>query len=102
MFAAMQYVADFGVIVNEKDYPYNGVMMTYDLPTPTCDTDMLSTKLEENTDYDAHIEGFQFVAMGDEYEGLMKTVLVKNGPLSVAITRPAWITTCTGLLGAKQ
>eukprot|EP00622_Pseudochattonella_farcimen_P000759 FR735313.1.p1 GENE.FR735313.1~~FR735313.1.p1 ORF type:complete len:309 (+),score=32.48 FR735313.1:132-1058(+) len=85
MFAAMQYVADFGVIVNYNDYPYNGDMMTYDLPTPTCDTDMLSIKLEGNTDADAHIEGFQFVAMGDEYEGLMKTVLVKNGPLSIAI-----------------
>lgn len=31
------------------------------------------------------MEGYQFVAMGEDYEDTMATVLLKNGPLSVAI-----------------
>eukprot|EP00622_Pseudochattonella_farcimen_P006745 FR742601.1.p1 GENE.FR742601.1~~FR742601.1.p1 ORF type:complete len:158 (+),score=15.24 FR742601.1:202-675(+) len=76
-------------------------MMTYDLPTPTCDTDMLSITLEGNTDADTHIERFQFVALGDEYHGLMKTVLVKNGPLSVAINAPGMDYYMHGIVGSE-
>ena len=32
----------------------------------------------------AHIGGWQMVAMGAEYEELLASVLVKNGPISIA------------------
>merc|ERR1711988_768025 len=54
--------------------------------TPTCDKSLI-TKVEKG-DKDskfAHIEGYQMVAMGAEYEDLMATVMLKNGPLAVAI-----------------
>lgn len=85
MYAAMQYVSDFGVLVSQADYEYKGVMMDYDLPTPTCDTELLNSKLEKNAATSAHIEGYKFVAMGEEYEKLMALTLIKNGPLSLAI-----------------
>ena len=101
MYAAMQYVIDFGVIVSDKAYPYKGVMMTYDLPTPTCDTELLSDKLSKNGDDIGHIEAFQMVAMGSEYEDLMATVLLKNGPLSLAINAAGMEYYVHGIVGCE-
>merc|ERR1719231_1099837 len=85
MYAAMQYVSNFGGIVPYDVYPYKGVMMDYDLPTPTCHTDLLNSELHKDEITLGHIEGFQMVAMGCDYEELMALVLLKNGPLSLAI-----------------
>jgi hypothetical protein len=86
MYAAMQYVTATGGIVTDDVYPYKGVMMTYDLPTPTCDTSIINKALEaDDTSTFGHIEGFQMVAMGAEYEDFMATFLVKNGPISIAV-----------------
>jgi len=101
MFAAMQYVADFGILVSEEAYPYMGVMMTYNLPTPTCDTDLLNSKLEGDGDDVAHIEGYQMVAMGAEYEDLMATYMLKNGPLSIAINANGMDYYVHGIVGCE-
>jgi len=72
--------------VTDEAYPYEGIMMDYMDNTPTCDKSLI-TKIEKANKEDkfAHIEGYQMVAMGEEYEDLMATVLLKNGPLAVAI-----------------
>merc|ERR1711998_825376 len=86
MYAAMQYIAEAGGIVSEEAYPYKGIMMDYSGDTPTCDKTLVATTLEDdNSTAMAHIESWQFVAMGEEYEDLMATVMLKNGPLSIAI-----------------
>jgi len=85
MYAAMQYLSNFGAMVSADAYPYKGIFMDYDKPTPTCDTDLLNSKLKSDGDNIAHIEGFQMVAMGEDFEELMKVYLTKNGPLSLAI-----------------
>jgi len=86
MYAAMQYVTKTGGLVTDEAYPYEGIMMDYMDNTPTCDKSLI-TKIEKANKEDkfAHIEGYQMVAMGEEYEDLMATVLLKNGPLAVAI-----------------
>jgi len=85
MYEAMQYLANFGTMVSAEAYPYKGVSMDYDEPTPTCDTDLLNSKRESYGDDIAHVSGFQMVAMGEGYEELMKVYLTKNGPLALAI-----------------
>merc|ERR1711998_138045 len=86
MYAAMQYVTKTGGLVTDEAYPYEGIMMDYMDNTPTCDKSLI-TKIEKANKEDkfAHIEGYQMVAMGEEYEDLMATVMLKNGPLAVAI-----------------
>lgn len=101
MYAAMQYVIDFGAIVTDNAYPYKGVLMTYDLPTPTCDTELLNNKLSKDGDDIGHIEAFQMVAMGSEYEDLMATVLLKNGPLSLAINAAGMDYYVHGIVGCE-
>merc|ERR1711998_18584 len=86
MYGAMQYIAKAGGIISDALYPYKGIMMDYSGDTPTCDKPLVSTTLEDdNSTAMAHIESWQFVAMGEEYEDLMATVMLKNGPLSIAI-----------------
>mmetsp|Transcript_7933 Transcript_7933/g.9434 ORF Transcript_7933/g.9434 Transcript_7933/m.9434 type:complete len:515 (-) Transcript_7933:203-1747(-) len=90
-FRAMQYISDIGGMVTYEDYEYKGICAWdacgenadgEDDPTPTCDKEILNTNIEDKNV--AAIEGYQLVAMGAEYEDLMKVALVKNGPLSVA------------------
>merc|ERR1711998_112964 len=101
MYAAMQYVSNFGVMVEASSYMYKGIFMDYEMPTPTCDVDLLNDKLEKNGDNSAHIEGFKFVAMGAEYEELMKVYLVKNGPLSLAINAAGMEYYVHGIVGCE-
>ncbi|EGB11133.1 hypothetical protein AURANDRAFT_22129 [Aureococcus anophagefferens] len=88
-FAAMEYVSHFGGLVPMDDYPYKGICMDnmcggteIFTGTPTCDKELLNGHLAAGDV--AAIEGYQFVAMGAEYEDLMHVALVKNGPLSLA------------------
>jgi len=85
MYKAMQYLAKIGIMVSAEAYPYKGIYMDYEKPTPTCDKELLNNKLEGHGVDTAHVGGFQMVAMGEEYEELMKVYLTKNGPLSVAV-----------------
>merc|ERR1711966_534934 len=88
---------------------YEGIMMDYQDNTPTCDKGLI-TKIEkaDKEDKFAHIEGYQMVAMGEEYEDLMATVLLKNGPLSVAINANGMeyyefgITGCESIAGSTS
>lgn len=85
MYAAMQYLSNFGIMLSAEALPYEGIFMDYEKPTPTCDTDLLNSKLKGDGDNVAHVSGYQMVAMGEDFEELMKVYLVKNGPLSLAI-----------------
>jgi cathepsin F len=85
MYAAMQYVTAIGGLVTDEAYPYKGVLMTYDLPTPTCDTSTLNSWLKADGSELGHIEGYQMVAMGAEFEDFLATYMLKNGPVSIAI-----------------
>lgn len=101
MYAAMQYVADFGAIVPEYAYPYQGIYMNYNQSTPTCDQELISRKLQENGQDIGHISGFQMVAMGGEYERLMETVLLKNGPLALAVNANGMEYYVRGIIGCE-
>jgi len=108
MYAAMQYVSKIGGLVTYDDYPYEGIMMDYMDNTPTCDTELISDMImADNANDTAHIESWQFVAMGEDYEDLMATVLLKNGPLSLAINAIAMdyyvhgITGCETIAGSE-
>ena len=85
-FAAMQYLSHFGGMVTWDDMVYKKIVYgdsAYNpTGTPTCDKDNLNAAMESGTV--AHISGWQMVAMGAEYEDLMRVALVKNGPLSVS------------------
>jgi len=107
MYAAMQYLANFGTMVSAEAMPYEGIFMDYDKPTPTCDTDLLNSKLKRDGDDTAHVGGFQMVAMGEDFEELMKVYLTKNGPLSLAINADGMeyyvhgITGCETIAGSE-
>ena len=88
-FSAMQYVTHIGGLTTYEDYPYKGICawdaceqedVVYG--TPKCDTDLINAELKGGNV--AHIGGYQFVAMGAEYEDLMRVALAKNGPLALA------------------
>eukprot|EP00612_Vaucheria_litorea_P008375 CAMPEP_0171474872 /NCGR_PEP_ID=MMETSP0946-20130122/2683_1 /TAXON_ID=109269 /ORGANISM="Vaucheria litorea, Strain CCMP2940" /LENGTH=415 /DNA_ID=CAMNT_0012004885 /DNA_START=56 /DNA_END=1300 /DNA_ORIENTATION=- len=85
-FEGMQYISKFGGLLPEIAYPYKAVCMNCDehiQTTPTCDTDLLSIYLESNLVY--HIGAWQIVSLGAEYENLLATALVKNGPISIVL-----------------
>lgn len=101
MYAAMQYVTAIGGLVSSDAYPYKGVMMTYDLPTPTCDTGTINEFVESRSNDLGHIEGYQMVAMGAEYEDFMATFMLKNGPLSIAINANGMDYYVHGIVGCE-
>jgi cathepsin F len=86
---AMQYVAETGGLLHEEDYPYKnqcawGACTDGKVAgTPTCDVSLVSAELKSHNV--AHISGWQMVAAGPEYEDLMATALVKNGPIALAL-----------------
>ncbi|KAG5188198.1 hypothetical protein JKP88DRAFT_178138, partial [Tribonema minus] len=87
-YAAMQYVASTGGLVYEEDYPYKNVCAwgtcgSAPKGTPTCDTDQVRGSLKDSAV--AHIGGWQMVALGAQYEDLLATAMVKNGPISIVL-----------------
>lgn len=101
MYRAMQYVSDFGALVSEDSYPYKGVMMNDKLGTPHCDTELLNRKLQGNGSNIGHISSYQWVAMGPDYEQLMKIFLLKNGPLALAVNANGMDYYVHGITGCK-
>lgn len=85
-FAAMQYISHFGGLLKWDDMPYKKIVYGDSAwnptGTPSCDKDLLNEELAAGEV--AHISGWQMVAMGADYESLMRVSLVKNGPLSIA------------------
>ena len=49
----------------------------------------------------AHVGGFQFVAMGADYEPLMALAMVKNGPLSIAFNANGMEYYTHGIIGCE-
>jgi len=89
-FIAMQYVQHVGGLVSWDALPYanicmdNGCDATTEVytGTPACNTGLINTAVEDGT---AHTQsGWQMVAMGADYEELMRVAMVKNGPISIA------------------
>jgi hypothetical protein len=90
-FRAMQYISQIGGMFPDDDYDYDGICAwdagderpdDADARTPVCDVDTLNSDIKSKNV--AQVQGYQLVAMGADYEELMKVALVKNGPLSVA------------------
>lgn len=86
-FGAMQYIHKIGGFLKDDDYPYKGICAwdacgTGYAGTPTCDTDTLNANIEDGNV--ANIGAWQLVAMGAEYESLMRIAMVKNGPISIS------------------
>ena len=103
-YTALQYVQHFGGLVNWDSLPYKnvaeGMSMMNPTGTPSCDTELLNEKLEDNDV--AAIGAWQFVAMGADYEDLMRVALVKNGPLSVAFNANGMDYYIEGIVGCAS
>ena len=103
-FVAMQYIAHFGGLVTWDDWPYAMIFMgdadANPIGTPECNTDLLNDALRNDTV--AHLGGFQWVAMGAQYESFMRTVLVKNGPLSIAFNANGMDFYIHGIVGCPE
>merc|ERR1711988_1515118 len=99
-YAAMQYVETLA-LVSDADYPYKGIFMDYEQAIPTCDQELLQKKMEKDSFDVAHIGGFQFVAMGADYEPLMALAMVKNGPLSIAFNANGMEYYVHGIIGCE-
>ena len=106
-FAAMEYVSHFGGLVPWDDLPYKGICMDnmcgnveVFTGTPTCDKKLLNDHLKAGDV--ASIEGYQFVAMGADYEALMHVALVKNGPLSLAFNANGMEFYVHGVVGCTE
>ncbi|KAH8068941.1 C1 peptidase-like protein [Aureococcus anophagefferens] len=67
--------------------------------TPTCDKEPQRPPRAGDV---AAIEGYQFVAMGAEYEDLMHVALVKNGPLSLAFNANGMEFYVHGVVGCTE
>ena len=88
-FLAMQYVEHVGGLVTWDELPYEALCMdnacggvdVYVGP-PICDTSLINTEVESGNV--ASLTGWQMVAMGAEYEDLMRIAMLKNGPISIA------------------
>merc|ERR1711908_110297 len=83
------------------DYPYKGIFMDYQQAMPTCDTEKIQSVMAKNSYDSAHIGGFQFVAMGADYEPLMALAMVKNGPLSIAFNANGMEYYAHGIIGCE-
>ena len=106
-FSAMQYVAHIGGLTTYEDYPYKGICAwdACEQPdvfygTPRCDTEKLNEEIEGGNV--AHIGGYQFVAMGAEYEDLMRVALAKNGPLALAFNANGMDFYVHGIAGCSE
>merc|ERR1711998_282269 len=77
-------------------------MGDYMKPTPTCETELLNSKLEKDGDNLGVVTGYQMVAMGESYEELMKVFLAKNGPLSLAINANGMEYYIHGIVGCES
>ena len=106
-FSAMQYVAHIGGLTTYEDYPYKGICAwdACEQPdvfygTPRCDTEKLNEEIQGGNV--AHIGGYQFVAMGAEYEDLMRVALAKNGPLALAFNANGMDFYVHGIAGCSE
>ncbi|KAH8073135.1 C1 peptidase-like protein [Aureococcus anophagefferens] len=104
-FAAMEYVSHFGGLVPMDDYPYKGICMDnmcggteIFTGTPTCDKPQRPPRGRRRRGH----RGYQFVAMGAEYEDLMHVALVKNGPLSLAFNANGMEFYVHGVVGCTE
>merc|ERR1711918_181420 len=70
-------------------------------PTPTCETELLNSKLEKDGDNLGVVTGYQMVTMGESYEELMKVFLAKNGPLSLAMNANGMEYYIHGIIGCE-
>ena len=88
---AMQYTQHFGGLVPWSALPYANLCMddacgggfNASTGTPTCDTALLNAELEARNA--SALTGWQIVAMGAEYEDLMRVAMLKNGPIAILL-----------------
>merc|ERR1711998_437606 len=75
--------------------------MDYEQAMPTCDTEKIQSVMAKQSYDSAHIGGFQFVAMGADYEPLMALAMVKNDPLSIAFNANGMEYYVHGIIGCE-
>ena len=91
-FFALQYAQHAGGVVRWDDWPYDALCMedgcddgprdVY-MGTPSCAADLVTSVVE--TGNASVPTGWQMVALGADYEELMRVVMVKNGPVSIVL-----------------
>ena len=106
-FVAMQYLEHVGGLVHWAEMPYKAIcawdacgQQDVYYGTPTCHVDELNTQIK--TGNVSAIGGWQMVAMGAEYEELMRVALVKNGPISIAFNANGMDYYIHGVMGCSD
>ena len=101
-FKAFQYVESFGGIVHDSNYEYKNVDTTASMPhkTPICDKEALNSAMKASTV--ARVGGWQMVAMGSDYEWLLKISLLRNGPIAVAMNAEGMDFYVHGVMGCPS
>ena len=85
----MQYVQHVGGLVPWSALPYADLCMDDACGgdayhgTPACDTALLNAEIEARNASGA--TGWQMVAMGAEYEALLRVAMLKNGPVAILL-----------------
>jgi len=106
-FVAMQYLEHVGGLLHWAEMPYKAIcawdacgQQDVYYGTPTCHVEELNTQIK--TGNVSAIGGWQMVAMGAEYEELMRVALVKNGPISIAFNANGMDYYIHGVMGCSD
>ena len=101
-FKAFQYMEKFGGLVLDSAYEYKNVDVADHVPhsTPTCDKDVLNAALKDGAI--ARVGAWQMVAMGSDYEWLLKLALLRNGPIAVAMNAEGMDFYVHGVMGCPS
>jgi len=105
-FVAMQYVEHMGGLAHWSDWPYKNLCMddacgkgAYD-GTPTCRRETVNRVIRSGNG--SAISGWQMVAMGADYEELLRVALLKNGPIALAFNANGMDFYIHGVTGCTQ
>ena len=89
-YAAMQYIQHVAGLTKWAVWPYEDLCMddacggkeVY-TGTPTCDSATVNGQVEDKNV--SALNGWQMVALGADYEDLMRVAMLKNGPISIVL-----------------
>ena len=102
----MQYVEHMGGLAHWSDWPYKNLCMddacgkgAYD-GTPTCRRETVNRVIRSGNG--SAISGWQMVAMGADYEELLRVALLKNGPIALAFNANGMDFYIHGVTGCTQ
>ncbi|KAK7248324.1 C1 peptidase family protein [Aureococcus anophagefferens] len=97
-YRAFQYAESCGGILPDDAYEYKAVdASSKDSGTPTCDKPTIMMGQQQKLA--AAINGWQMVAMGDQFEELLQFSMLRNGPIAIAMNSDGMDFYVKGVMG---